>query len=67
MGSILRLTCIIWEEEDLRRTLGVFVGVVHVGGMCGCRGADPVESVGPRSQELSEELLRGSPSSTWGY
>lgn len=50
MGSILRLTCILWEQQDLR-SLGVFVGVVPRGGVCVCcRGKDPVESVGPRSK-----------------
>lgn len=33
MGSILRLTCILWEQQDLR-SLGVFVGVVPRGGVC---------------------------------
>lgn len=51
MGSILRLTCILWEQQNLR-SLGVLVGVVPRGGVCvcGCRGKDPVESVGPRSK-----------------
>lgn len=50
MGSILGLTCIMWEEEDWRRSLGVFVGLVHRGGVCGYTGRDPVESVGPGSK-----------------
>lgn len=63
MGSILRLTCILWEQQDLR-SLGVFVGVVPRGGVCvAAEGRTQLKVLVPG---VSSELLRGRPSPTWG-
>jgi hypothetical protein len=37
------------------RSLGICVGVVHRGGVCGCRGKDPGERVGPRNKQRVTE------------
>lgn len=52
VGSSLRVTSIIWEEEDLGRSLGVSVGTFTstVGDVYGCRGKSWVESHGPRTK-----------------
>lgn len=61
---VTSLTCIIWEEEDLRRSLSVFVGVFHRS--CVCVAAEGKTQLKVLAPGVSPELLRGSPSCTWG-